>query len=470
MLGKFFGSEFGKGLVAGAAEGFADQFQDDIDRTKDNVDRLVLESYKGGVAQKKKYDALFEDNKKIVEQIAGNLGGDDGINHPMALEAAYGLINTAGGLQNALEESVNAKAFFNNYGMHPIKQLELSVVKDRETPLTVSNITKTTVPKMVIPDPKLLGDSAAVGIMKANFLGDFDASKEISKRSAALLTARGIDINEGEMKIPTASKVRLDPLIRGMQTDPIAEIARLQVFGNKLDPKDPDFVQKFNRVKDMINVQVEVATNIAETKADILDKSKIGKGLSITALGSAKNQITNQIIESFNVVAKKDNSGLYMTQDLITDKQDIIQKTGMYYLEMLNLGVTNKDDQSFYKVMEAIANNKQLSLIDGKLEVLSGEGSDRVSTADKDTLKKGSEEIPDPFNFNKGKPVDYSKIDQNALISSIRKQGINTINGKSLLNTLKGKINFDNPPELEGLTGKARVNKIEELAQELVKR
>tara|TARA_R100000697_G_scaffold122498_1_gene152160 strand:+ start:139 stop:1551 length:1413 start_codon:yes stop_codon:yes gene_type:complete len=470
MLGKFFGSEFGKGLVAGAAEGFADQFQDDINRTKDNVDRLVLESYKGGVAQKKKYDALFEDNKKIVEQIAGNLGGDDGINHPMALEAAYGLINTAGGLKNALEESVNAKAFFNNYGMHPIKQLELSVVKDRETPLTVSNITKTTVPKMVIPDPKLLGDSAAVGIMKADFLGDFDASKEISKRSAALLTARGIDINEGEMKIPTASKVRLDPLIRGMQTDPIAEIARLQVFGNKLDPKAPDFVQKFNRVKDMINVQVEVATNIAETRAGILDKSKIGKGLSITGLGSAKNQITNQIIESFNVVAKKDNLGLYMTQDLVSDKQDIIQKTRMYYLKMLNLGVTNKDDQSFYKVMEAIANNKQLSLTDGKLEVLSGEGTDKISTADKDTLKKGSQKIPDPFKINKGEPVDYSKIDQNALISSIRKQGINTINGKSLLNTLKGKINFDNPPELEGLTGKARVNKIEELAQELVKR
>ena len=109
--------------------------------------------------KKKKYDALIEDNKKIVEQIAGNLGGDDGINHPMALEATDGLINNAGGLQNALEESVNAKAFFNNYGMY-LKQLELSVVKDRETPLTVSNITKTTVPKMVIPDPKLLGDSA----------------------------------------------------------------------------------------------------------------------------------------------------------------------------------------------------------------------------------------------------------------------------------------------------------------------
>lgn len=39
--------------MAGAAEGFAEGFQDDIDRTKDNVDRLVLESYKGGVEQKK---------------------------------------------------------------------------------------------------------------------------------------------------------------------------------------------------------------------------------------------------------------------------------------------------------------------------------------------------------------------------------------------------------------------------------
>lgn len=470
MLGKFFGSEFGKGLVAGAAEGFAEGFQDDIDRTKDNVDRLVLESYKGGVEQKKKYDAIFKDNQKIVEQIAGNLGGDDGINHPMALEAAYGLINTAGGLQNALDESVNAKAFFNRYGVHPTKQLELSVIKNRETPLTVSSITKTTVPKMTILDPKILGDSAAVGIMKTNLLGsDYDPSKEISKRAAALLTARGIDINQGEMKIPVASKVTLDPLIRGMQTDPVAEIARLQVFGNKLDPKDPDFVQKFNRVKDMIDVQVEVATATAKTQAGILDEAKIGKGLSISALGSAKNQITNQIIESFNVVAKKDSTGLYMTQDLVQEKQKIITDTMAYYLKMLNLGVTNKDDQSFFKVIEAINNNKKLSLIDGKLVMLNGEGSTNVSTGDVDTLKQGSKKIDDPFNINKKRPVDYSKIDKNSLIKAIKQQGVNTINGLKLFNTLKGKINSENPSELQGLTGSDKVKKIEELAKELLK-
>ena len=91
----------------------------------------------------------------------------------------------------------------------------------------------------------------------------------------------------------------------------------------------------------------EVATATAKTKASILDEAKIGKGLSISALGSAKNQITNQIIESFNVVAKKDSTGLYMTQDLVQEKQKIITDTMAYYLKMLNLGVTNKDDQSF---------------------------------------------------------------------------------------------------------------------------
>ena len=40
MLGKFFGSEFGKGLVKGAATGFSKQFQDDIDRTKNNIDNF----------------------------------------------------------------------------------------------------------------------------------------------------------------------------------------------------------------------------------------------------------------------------------------------------------------------------------------------------------------------------------------------------------------------------------------------
>ena len=140
-----------------------------------------------------------------------------------------------------------------------------------------------------------------------------------------------------------------------------------------------------------------------------------------------------------------------------------------YYLKMLNLGVTNKDDQSFFKVIEAINNNKKLSLTDGKLVMLNGEGSTNVSTSDVDTLKQGSKKIDDPFNLNKKKPIDYSKIDKNSLIKAIRQQGVNTINGLKLFNTLKGKINSENPSELQGLTGSDKVKKIEELAKELLK-
>ena len=45
-LGKALGldSEFGKGLIGGAATALDKGFQDDISRTKDNVDNLVLES------------------------------------------------------------------------------------------------------------------------------------------------------------------------------------------------------------------------------------------------------------------------------------------------------------------------------------------------------------------------------------------------------------------------------------------
>ena len=57
-LGKALGldSEFGKGLIAGTAEGFETGFADDIKRSKDNVDNLLAMSYKGAVADKKRRD------------------------------------------------------------------------------------------------------------------------------------------------------------------------------------------------------------------------------------------------------------------------------------------------------------------------------------------------------------------------------------------------------------------------------
>ena len=90
-LGKALGldSEFGKGLIGGAATALDKGFQDDIRRTKDNIDNLTMESYKGGVEEKKRFDKELKENEKIIDRIAANLGGDQGVNHPQAYEATY---------------------------------------------------------------------------------------------------------------------------------------------------------------------------------------------------------------------------------------------------------------------------------------------------------------------------------------------------------------------------------------------
>ena len=193
MLGKFFGSEFGKGLVAGAAKGFEKGFADDIKRTKDNVDRLVLTAYEGGVESKKEFDKVYKENRKIVDKIIANLGGAQGADNPRAIDAAQGLISDQG-LDGALKYSENLSEQFQLLGRDPIKSLGLAQRTNHSTPLTADLLTKSTVPPVAIPNIKELAKDADVGIMK--FFGDDDyTSSTVESQAKALLRARGIDPN-----------------------------------------------------------------------------------------------------------------------------------------------------------------------------------------------------------------------------------------------------------------------------------
>ena len=40
------------------------------------MDNLVIESYKGAVEAKKEFDRVYKENRKIVDQIIANLGGE----------------------------------------------------------------------------------------------------------------------------------------------------------------------------------------------------------------------------------------------------------------------------------------------------------------------------------------------------------------------------------------------------------
>ena len=96
LFSNLFGGEFAKGLVAGTAKGLEKGFADDIERTKNNVDNLVIESYKGAVESKKEFDRVYKENRKIVDQIIANLGGEQGADNKDAIYAAQGLIADQG--------------------------------------------------------------------------------------------------------------------------------------------------------------------------------------------------------------------------------------------------------------------------------------------------------------------------------------------------------------------------------------
>ena len=144
-LGKALGlnKQFTEGLVGGFAKSVDVGIQEDMKRTQDNIDNLVIETYKGAVESKKEFDKMYKENKKLVENIASNLGGDQGVQHPQALQAAQTLINLKG-LDGAFKVAQDYNKAFRFYGKDPIKSLLADETGD-VTPITLSALTKSTV-------------------------------------------------------------------------------------------------------------------------------------------------------------------------------------------------------------------------------------------------------------------------------------------------------------------------------------
>lgn len=388
MLGKFFGSEFGKGLVTGAAEGFAEGFQNDIDRTKNNIDNLVQTSFKGGLSQKKEFDADFKENKKIVDEIIANLGGTEGNQGENVLIAADGLVNQFG-LSVALDYSKSAAAA-SNYGIGPLEAIKIAKRFDHDTPITSSFITKRTVDPIVLPDIKELGKDAAVGIMKYNIFGgdpDF-AGNEVAKKSESLLKAAGVDINNSGVMddLPPSAKVELDPLILGMNTDPAKEIRRLQMFNAKLDPKDPKYKEKQNRIKNMMDFQFLQVKKTAE-----LQRSGKITDFTFRDYITLGNHVTDTLVETYGFNAKPNNTGGYLSIGDSEKQRSLINKTKSYYADMVALAFSSGvDANQMPELQKALRMNKKVTVNDGKIQVLK---DNYLSATDLEAIKKKSSAI-----------------------------------------------------------------------------
>ena len=422
MLGKFFGSEFGKGLVAGAAKGFEKGFADDIERTKDNVDRLVLTAYEGGVESKKEFDRVYKENRKIVDQIIANLGGAQGADNPRAIDAAQGLISDQG-LDGALKYSENLSNQFQLLGRDPIKSLGLAQRTNHSTPLTADLLTKSTVPPVAIPNIKELAKDADVGIMK--FFGDDDyTSSTVESQAKALLRARGIDPNKGDLNLPPALSVKINPLILGMQSNPVNEIIRLQ---NYLEDNQETMTNADeNMVRDMIKAQQSIIN-----RQDAIKKQRIPGPLEENEESNYRKFIIGEITDKFNITVKRnDFTGAYITIGEKNNKRALVTQYVNKLMRQLDdaarKGVLSKQGNFMTVVSEAIYGDKKLVVVDG--ELVTDDTNKFFTDDDSKTLGAG---------IKKQKSVIQKKTRSNAeLIKEIRRNGKNTVIGTKAFNEL----------------------------------
>ena len=439
-LGKALGldSEFGKGLVRGTAEGFAEGFQDDIDRTKNNIDNLVQTSFKSGISQKKEFDASFKDNKKIVDEIISNLGGIDGNDAEDVLLAADGLVNQFG-LTNALKYSKSASAA-SFYGDSPLDVIKIAQRFNHSTPITSSLIAKRTVDPVVMPDMKELGKDAAVGIMKFDIFGgdpDF-AGNEVAKKSEALLKAAGVDINDSGAldDLPPSAKVKLDPLLLGMSTDPATEIRRLQMFKAKLDPKDSDYIKKEARIKNMMDFQFLQAKKTAE-----LQRSGKVTPFTFRDYMALDKGITDLLVKTYDFNFKQNNIGEYLSIGDSEKQRDLINETVRYYSDIIALAFSGGVDvNQMPKLFQAISTNKKLTVTDGKLEVLS---QDKLSESQLIDIKKKSSPLEGVKSKNKN--LQQQNLPNLVNLFKQAKTQNKTKNMSFYSSKIRSKLESDNP-------------------------
>ena len=355
-LGKALGldREFSLGFVEGVTKSIDRGIQSDMKATQKNIDDLTKIAFESTATDKKRFEKELKENTKLVEEIVANMGGADGMNNPLAPVAAQSLISQLG-LNQAVSQSRDYKKNFTIYGADPIQELQLNKKLNGDVPtISLSALAKSTVSPISGVDMSQLGDSANVGFMKANFFGGAqDSTKEIKTRTDAMLKAAGVDMDDtlGD-KLPTAIKVKLDPLILGMQDNPKAEELRLVTMLKSTDREEnPDLHAKIKEKIDLTR--------------SIIQETTPKKGLSLSETNSSRNELISIVGNAFGISTKPASLGNPFTS--FTDEKEknlLALKSVNYYMKKLQESRINsgRDDQynNYAVILQAATEGKKI--------------------------------------------------------------------------------------------------------------
>jgi len=317
---------------------------------------------------------MYKENKKLVENIAANMGGEQGIKHPQALQAAQTLINLKG-LDGAFKVAQDYNKSFRMYGKHPTKSL-LADESGTPTAITLSGLTKSTLTPMSIPDASKLGESAAVGFMKMPFFGGSEKrSSEISSKAEALIKARGIDVNAKTIELPPALEGKIDPLILGIKENPIEEKARLLTMLANAEKDGTLTPKKEADIKSMIDITEGIAKSL-RTK----------KGLDYLTLDRIELKTEETLTGMYDMKQKRSSYGVYEGADTKIKQKEILNFSKKYYTDFINRasfegGDLRDGNDNFRKINDAIIRNKKLigTMINGEYTIQIDEKSEYLN-------------------------------------------------------------------------------------------
>ena len=402
-IGKALGlsGEFGKGLVGGLSSSLAEGFDDDMKRTKDNVDNLVLESYKGGRTEKVRFDKEYKENETIIKQIASTIGGPDGVKHPQAYDGAQFLITTYG-IDGAVKMADKLNNAYLATSRHPIDSLQLVQKNDRGA-ITSSMLANEITTPVSLPDMAALGKSANVGIMKSNFLGPaYDASGEIEQRSNALLQASGIDIDKEVISVPEALKGNIDPLILGMLENPTAELLRLNKVINQND--------KLGKDKDL-DLEKRALGMITSLQASV-DALKRGEYLKPNDFENKVGSYKNTMAGRWKLKTAANAFKSYKDVNGTPAQLGVLDKASRYYATAFNFAMKNASATGDFNqydtiIRQAMIDNKKIIMSnDNGVFIFKADDTDTGKYLTSDEISKLLKGEPDPLLSN---PIPGSK-------------------------------------------------------------
>ncbi len=297
FLGGLFGDIKTRDVVAGAAKRISTDIKDDMDDTKDQINRLTELRLQRVSRDQERRNTKITENTEVIKDMEGKLG---------SIEAAHFLVDKYGfrEAQNVASELVKKKKLSGGR-IDPAEYL--GVEAGTGGAVTASQLASYVTPTAAVPDLK---DFGPVGTGYASLLQPGAAEKEFKQRSDRAITAAGYDLNRTSVQdIPSAPKGK-DLYEWQIYTDDSAvkQAANLQTIQNDLlmreqKAKNPDekkaleqerLAAKAEQTQMLLQYEYEQDL-VLQTKAKPLKASQIDKylkaigGQIATSYGLAKD-------------------------------------------------------------------------------------------------------------------------------------------------------------------------------------